>query len=168
MNQPVSLSVQGVFRGSLVSSDSDFTRLAARLREEGLTVYGFGERKTPGPFVSACDKFIYTEVLRADNTESKTQDNVTGDTPTAPPTPKPVSNDPPPLNLIASVIEDICGEEDWANLGTVGQHLNKRKPDFDTRLYGHQKLSDMMRAYPKWFQIKKEAGKGILVKALRK
>ena len=62
----------------------------------------------------------------------------------------------------------ISDEDDWANLGTVGQHLSKRKPDFDTRLFGHKKLSDMIRAYPKWFQIQKGQGKSIQVKTLRK
>ena len=148
----------------LVSSDSDFTRLAARLREEGLTVHGFGERKTPGPFVAACDKFIYTEVLRSDHAPEHTPDK--------PDKPKPsedtVSKEAPPLQLIANVIDDISDEEDWANLGTLGQHLSKRKPDFDTRLFGHKKLSDMIRAYPKWFQIQKGQGKSIQVKTLRK
>jgi len=148
----------------LVSSDSDFTRLAARLREEGLTVYGFGERKTPGPFVAACDKFIYTEVLRSDHAPESTSDKP--DAPAQAETP--VSKEPPPLQLIANVIDDISDEDDWANLGTVGQHLSKRKPDFDTRLFGHKKLSDMIRAYPKWFQIQKGQGKSIQVKTLRK
>ncbi|PHR63468.1 NYN domain-containing protein [Alcanivorax sp.] len=148
----------------LVSSDSDFTRLAARLREEGLTVYGFGERKMPGPFVAACDKFIYTEVLRSDHAPESTSDKP--DTPAQ--TEAPVSKEPPPLQLIANVIDDISDEDDWANLGTVGQHLSKRKPDFDTRLFGHKKLSDMIRAYPKWFQIQKGQGKSIQVKTLRK
>ncbi|KZX81019.1 hypothetical protein A3716_32200, partial [Alcanivorax sp. HI0011] len=147
----------------LVSSDSDFTRLAARLREEGQTVYGFGERKTPGPFVAACDKFIYTEVLRSDHAPQDTAGKAEEPTPS-----DPVSKEPPPLQLIANVIDDISDEDDWANLGTVGQHLSKRKPDFDTRLFGHKKLSDMIRAYPKWFQIQKGQGKSIQVKTLRK
>lgn len=148
----------------IVSSDSDFTRLAARLREEGLMVYGFGEEKTPEPFVAACDKFIRTEVLRSDHSPEK---DVSKETPTEV-TPKPVRKDPPPLQLIANVIDSIGDEDDWANLGTVGQLMSKRKPDFDTRLYGHKKLSDLLRAYPKWFELKKGAGSGVLVKALRK
>ena len=148
----------------IVSSDSDFTRLAARLREEGLMVYGFGEEKTPEPFVSACDKFIRTEVLRSDHSpehgeSQETQREVA---------PKPVRKESPPLQLIADVIDSIGDEDDWANLSPVGQLLSKRKPDFDTRLYGHKKLSDLIKAYPKWFQLKKGPGKGILVKALRK
>ena len=66
------------------------------------------------------------------------------------------------------MIDDISDEDDWANLGTVGQHLSKRKPDFDTCLFGHKKLSDMIRAYPKWFQIQKAMRKSIQVKTLRK
>ena len=127
-------------------------------------MYGFGERKTPGPFVAACDKFIYTEVLRSDHAPESTSDKP--DTPAQSETP--VSKEPPPLQLIANVIDDISDEDDWANLGTVGQHLSKRKPDFDTRLFGHKKLSDMIRAYPKWFQIQKGQGKSIQVKTLRK
>jgi len=148
----------------IVSSDSDFTRLAARLREEGLMVYGFGEEKTPEPFVSACDKFIRTEVLRSDHSPAQDENKEMP----AESAPTPVRKEPPPLQLIANVIDSIGDEEDWANLGTVGQLMSKRKPDFDTRLYGHKKLSDLLRAYPKWFEVKNGPGKGILVKALRK
>ena len=148
----------------IVSSDSDFTRLAARLREEGLMVYGFGEEKTPEPFVSACDKFIRTEVLRSDHSPEQDESK---EAPTEA-TPKPIQKEPPPLQLIANVIDSIGDEDDWANLSTVGQLMSKRKPDFDTRLYGHKKLSDLLRAYPKWFELKEGAGSGVLVKALRK
>lgn len=150
----------------LVSSDSDFTRLAARLREEGLTVYGFGERKTPNPFVAACDKFIYTEILRAD-ADAQTESGATPAT-TKKATPEVVqeqkagadTREAPPLKLISRVIDDICDEEDWVHLGTLGQHLNKRSPAFDTRLYGFKKLSELLRAHPQRFQIQDTGGSG--------
>jgi uncharacterized LabA/DUF88 family protein len=145
----------------LVSSDSDFTRLAQRLREEGLIVYGFGERKTPDPFVRACDKFVYTEVLRpalaaasapVKESAKPTARKPRGTSAPAPsaaaaapaggtPTPKPV-----PFSLIRRAIEEASDESGWAALGSVGNYLTKVQPDFDSRLYGHRKLSDLLRA----------------------
>jgi hypothetical protein len=168
----------------LVSSDSDFTRLAQRLREEGLTVYGFGERKTPDAFVQACDKFIYTEVLRTDT-------SVPGDTakaaPAAPakktapqaankasPAPSPAGAQTSaalpevrakpaeklPLALIRQAIEEASDDEGWAGLGAVGSYLNKIRPDFDPRLYGHRKLSDLVKSQPRHFAIEERAAAG--------
>lgn len=140
----------------LVTSDSDFTRLAARLREEGLTVYGFGEQKTPKPMVAACDKFIYTEILRnqeedgADKTARSARDKAAGKT--------------PPIKFIARVIDDISGEDDWAHLGALGQNLNKRRPEFDTRLYGFTKLSALLAAQKKYFELKKGENGGLWVR----
>ena len=158
----------------LVSSDSDFTRLAQRLREEGLTVYGFGERKTPDAFVQACDKFIYVEVLRSEVPA-----------PPAPPSPqkpakkaarpaakKPAAQAEPtatpvvesgkheslPLRLIRQAIEDASDDQGWAVLGSVGSYLNKVRPDFDTRLYGHKKLSDLLKAHPRHFTVEERGG----------
>lgn len=150
----------------LVSSDSDFTRLAARLREEGLTVYGFGEQKTPKPFVSACDKFIYTEILRA-SPEPLPEPGATvaangdktvpaSDTPKPPAKPKPAKV---PLDFIAKVLDDIGDEEDdWVHLGALGQNISKLRPDFDPRLYGFKKLSDLIKAQPKRFELQARAG----------
>jgi uncharacterized LabA/DUF88 family protein len=146
----------------LVSSDSDFTRLAQRLREQGLTVYGFGERKTPDPFVQACDKFVYTEVLRAEaavvaeepaakrggSKRESAKKSATG----TKPAPRSGGNTPP-LALIHQAIEEADDENGWAFLGTVGNYLSKVRPDFDTRLYGHKKLSDLIRAWPKDFAL---------------
>ncbi|OEC33726.1 OST-HTH/LOTUS domain-containing protein [Pseudomonas cuatrocienegasensis] len=141
----------------LVSSDSDFTRLAARLREEGLTVYGFGEEKTPKAFVSACDKFIYTEILRA-SPEPQADHPSNGDKPApALEAPKPPAESKKlkvPLEFIAKVLDDIGDDEDeWVHLGALGSNLSKLRPDFDARLYGFKKLSDLIKAQPKRFEL---------------
>lgn len=115
----------------LVSSDSDFTRLATRIREAGLVVYGFGERKTPEPFVAACDKFIYTEILRAEPAPVK----ATADGPALPPL-KP---------MVIAALEAAAREDGWAALGPVGSQMNKNNPSFDPRNYGFAKLGELMR-----------------------
>lgn len=114
----------------LVSSDSDFTRLATRIREAGLSVYGFGERKTPNPFVAACDKFIYTEILR-----------------------KPAAGAPveapvqvPLKPILSSAISAAAREDGWAALSAVGSLVVKKSPSFDPRNYGFQKLGELVRA----------------------
>ncbi|KXO84945.1 NYN domain-containing protein [Stutzerimonas stutzeri] len=151
----------------LVSSDSDFTRLAARIREEGLTVYGFGEQKTPSPFVSACDKFIYTEILRADAAKASVE----------PPTPEKLAAaaaqveegaarpartsdkgeaikcQQVPVDFIAKILDDLTEEDDWIQLGTLGQNISKLRPAFDPRLYGCRKLSDLIAGQPKRFDL---------------
>ncbi len=142
----------------LVSSDSDFTRLAARLREEGLTVYGFGEEKTPAPFVSACDKFIYTEILRADAAEAdggdKAQPPAADAQPVAPSKPAaPKKPQKVPVDFIAKLIDDIDDEDGWVELGVLGQNISKLRPAFDARLYGFKKLSDLIKGQPKRFEL---------------
>ena len=164
----------------LVSSDSDFTRLAQRLREEGLTVYGFGEKKTPDAFVQACDKFIYTEVLRTESDSTapanvkpaaKPAKAVTKASPQAPvpapATPPPAATEPKgkstealPLALIRQAIEDASDESGWAGLGAVGSYLNKIRPDFDPRLYGYRKLCDLVKGQPKHFAIEERSASG--------
>lgn len=147
----------------LVSSDSDFTRLAARLREEGLEVIGFGEQKTPPPFVKACDKFIYTELLRADAVEPESSAAVhieapeqkqTNDTPvhadTAPTEPSPPKI---PVKLITKVIDDISDEDGWVLMAALGENLRKLKSDFDPRLYGFKKLTDLIKARNGQFEL---------------
>ena len=171
----------------LVSSDSDFTRLASRLREEGLTVYGFGERKTPSPFVSACDKFIYTEILRipalqaseSTSSQEKTATTSNGNPPTATVTAEGKQSTvlPPiktkvPLEMIAKVIDDISDESGWTNLGPVGTNISKLRPDFDPRLYNFKKLSDLIKAYPKDFALEERGtsntgGKALYVKNMK-
>lgn len=172
------LMYTGRFDGfCLVSSDSDFTRLAQRLREAGLTVYGFGERKTPDPFVQACDKFIYTEVLRQEATEVEKPEpaKAAGKAPaksaakSAAPAEKPKSPQQAPRKLLNQAIEEAGDEEGWAQLGAVGSYLNKLRSDFDPRLYGHRKLSELFKAHPKWFELKELAsaagGKDLYVRA---
>jgi uncharacterized LabA/DUF88 family protein len=172
----------------LVSSDSDFTRLAQRLREEGLTVYGFGEKKTPDAFVQACDKFIYTEVLRAPpavvaaqpSVKQKSQRPVARDKPkklVAVPAPAeqpsaPLADDKSfPVDLVRRAIEDASDDAGWVHLSVVGSYLTKVRPDFDPRLYGHKKLSDLLRQYPKSFAMEERgaagAAKSIYVRAVR-
>jgi len=168
----------------LVSSDSDFTRLASRLREEGLTVYGFGEKKTPSPFVSACDKFIYTEILRTpviqaidptispEKPAAKSNNKLPATTVTAegkPPTVLPPIKAKVPLDVIAKVIDDISDESGWTNLGPVGNNISKLRPDFDPRLYNFKKLSELIKAYPNNFKMEERGssttgGKALYVK----
>jgi len=128
----------GVVEGfCLVSSDSDFTRLATRIRESGMAVYGFGERKTPEPFVAACDKFIFTEILKQKPAE----------TPEAASVPVVVSAKEltrlQPMMIAA--IDANAREDGWAPLGGVGGHVGKVHPSFDSRNYGFKKLSDLVR-----------------------
>ena len=161
----------------LVSSDSDFTRLAQRLREEGLTVYGFGEKKTPDAFVRACDKFVYTEVLRKEAAANaspkpattKPAKKAASKSEPAKPAPaqavaaadaKDKSAEPLPLALIRQAIEEASDENGWAFLGAVGSYLNKIQPDFDPRLYGHRKLSDLLKHQPKYFAIEERGASG--------
>lgn len=123
----------------IVSSDSDFTRLSARLREGGMTVYGFGEKKTPKAFVGACDRFIYTENLRGEPEKQEEQPRKRSST-------KDLRQDSWLLSAIRNAIEDFADDDGWANLGTVGQAIINKYPDFDTRNYGYQKLGELIRA----------------------
>ncbi|MBV9313185.1 MAG: NYN domain-containing protein [Pseudonocardia sp.] len=128
----------------LVSSDSDFTRLAARLRESGLTVYGFGERKTPKPFVAACDKFIYIENLTYPDSPATAT--------ASPSTPKPATpgaqlkGDTALVTLLRNVLEAASDDDGWAPLSSLGTIITKQRPDFDSRTYGYAKLSDLIIA----------------------
>jgi len=125
----------------IVSSDSDFTRLAARLRESGRVVYGFGEKKTPRAFVSVCDKFIYTEILRENQEESEDEDSRLAAKPK-----KDFKVDRKLLKLLRETVDDLADESGWAYLGAVGNKINNRMADFDPRNYGFNKLGDMFRA----------------------
>ena len=137
----------------LVSSDSDFTRLAIRLREAGMKVYGMGERKTPQPFIVACDKFVYIEVIRAaakSAAKAAAQKSAKRKTaaPAAPePAPAPVhdsESDGVPediVELVAESVEDLADEDGFAYLGDLGNLLLKKQPDFDPRNFGFSKLS---------------------------
>lgn len=124
----------------LVSSDSDFTRLATRLREAGMQVIGIGERKTPTPFIVACDKFIYVEIIRnqsekkeGTDQKDKTKESIDKITPKV-------------VNLISTTISDLSDEEGWAFLGDVGSLLQKKQPNFDSRNYGFEKLTPLIKS----------------------
>ena len=125
----------------LVSSDSDFTPLAQRVRQDGLTVFGFGEAKTPQAFVRACDRFIYSDVLRTTDTDK-------ADTP-APRRPagsSALKGDTKLVNWVRNALEDAADDTGWASLGIVGQKVANNTPDFDPRNYGYKKLGELIRA----------------------
>ena len=124
----------------IVSSDSDFTRLATRLREAGMKVIGIGEKKTPDPFITACDKFIYIEILAAEDvntpdlrTRRTKKDSLQ-------------KLDKRVINLIKSSINDVADESGWAFLGEVGTLILKKQPNFDARNYGFKKLLQLMKS----------------------
>jgi uncharacterized LabA/DUF88 family protein len=121
----------------LVSSDSDFTRLASRIREEGLLVYGFGERKTPKPFVSACDKFIFTEVLLYKEDAGPA---------VKPKTANELKRDTKLVGLLRGALDAASDESGWAHLGAVGSNIAKQAPEFDPRNYGYSKLGELASA----------------------
>ncbi|TMM57971.1 NYN domain-containing protein [Maribacter algarum] len=126
----------------LVSSDSDFTRLATRLREAGMQVFGIGEKKTPDPFIVACDKFIYIEILK-----NQSQDDTTGaDEEKSKPKTEFDKITSKQLRLIATTISDLADDDGWAFLGDVGSLLQKKQPNFDSRNYGFQKLTPLFQS----------------------
>ena len=123
----------------LVSSDSDFTRLATRIRESGLMVYGFGEKKTPEPFISACDKFIYFENLSG-STETSVPDKA------AAKTAKTKLNENAKLkSILTDAITYLTNDYEWAYLAGVGAYISKNNPAFDARSYGYKKLGLLIR-----------------------
>jgi len=141
----------------IVSSDSDFTRLALRLREAGMKVFGIGQKKTPNPFIVACDKFIYMEIIpviedertaairakRAKPAQKASVDKVNKET----------------LKLIAHTINDLGDENGWAFLGDVGNLILKKQPNFDPRNYGFQKLTPLIKSIPQFEIDKRETDK---------
>jgi uncharacterized LabA/DUF88 family protein len=122
----------------IVSSDSDFTRLAIRLREAGMVVMGIGERKTPEPFITACDKFIYIEILATDDTVPDQRSKRPKKDASAQP-------DKRTVKLIKSSINDLADESGWTFLGEVGTLILKKQPNFDPRNYGFKKLLHLMK-----------------------
>ncbi|RYZ55490.1 MAG: NYN domain-containing protein [Sphingobacteriales bacterium] len=122
----------------IISSDSDFTRLAIRLREAGMKVIGMGENKTPEPFIAACDKFIYIEILKAETEEEVKEGQVVGQEPKEQPTVKKL--DKKLINSIQSSVNDLADETGWVFLGELGNLILKKQPDFDPRNYGFKKL----------------------------
>lgn len=140
----------------LVSSDSDFTRLATRLREAGKNVIGIGEKKTPEPFIVACDKFIYIEILKGKGVETE-QEQTKGKSSKKEDVDKIT---PKVVKLISSTISDVADEDGWAFLGDVGSLLQKKQPNFDSRNYGFQKLTPMINSINKFEIESRENQKG--------
>ncbi|TXI87305.1 MAG: NYN domain-containing protein [Crocinitomicaceae bacterium] len=139
----------------LVSSDSDFTRLATRLREAGMTVIGFGEKKTPQPLISACDKFIYLEILKTAAVETKATTKAT----TKPKKSEPLSKvDAETIRVITNSVNDLADETGWTFLGSLGNYILKKKPDFDPRNYGFLKLYPLVKHINKFEIDERETG----------
>jgi len=149
----------------LITSDSDFTGLAMRLREEGLTVLGFGEQKTPDAFRNACHKFLFTEVLRPSSVPEPQSQT------------KKSENEQKPLQLQSTIggedskltfpekfvldaLEHSCDDSGWAHLGTFGSYLTKLQPDFDSRSFGYKKLSDLIKAKTELFTTEERQAPG--------
>jgi uncharacterized LabA/DUF88 family protein len=139
----------------LVSSDSDFTKLATRLREAGMQVYGIGEKKTPNPFIVACDKFIYIEILNKQSAENETDSLSKGIEKSS--VDKITLKD---IKLISSTIADVADEDGWAFLGDVGSLLQKKQPNFDSRNYGFQKLTPLIKSIKNFEVEERENPKG--------
>ncbi|MEM6805692.1 MAG: NYN domain-containing protein [Bacteroidota bacterium] len=136
----------------LVSSDSDFTRLATRLREAGMTVIGIGEKKTPNPFIVACDKFVYIEILK-----QQSQEKVEAEEVKEPSVDKITKKE---IKLISSTINDLSDEEGWAFLGDVGSLLQKKQPNFDSRNYGFAKLTPLIKSMGSFEIEQRESPRG--------
>jgi uncharacterized LabA/DUF88 family protein len=130
----------------LVSSDSDFTRLASRLRESGHVVYGFGERKTPKAFVAACDKFVYVDILDGPQSAPKVASKHAAEE---------LKGESELMNLLRSAIAAADDESGWSNLGAVGKQISSLKPDFDPRHYGFSKLSSLIESID-LFEVRRE------------
>ena len=124
----------------LVSSDSDFTRLATRLREAGMQVIGIGEKKTPNPFIVACDRFIYIEILKKQQADSENGIEKEAETATFDKITR------KQIHLIATTISDVSDDDGWAFLGDVGSLLQKKQPNFDSRNYGFEKLTPLIKS----------------------
>jgi uncharacterized LabA/DUF88 family protein len=145
----------------IVSSDSDFTKLASRLRESGKMVIGIGEKKTPKPFIASCNKFIYIEILqKTDLQEGSNESKVTGQTKGTPATKKSKKQvnsllkvDEEIKALLRNAIERVSDDTGWAYLGDIGNSLRVVKSDFDSRNYGFKKLSDMFKSLNVLFEV---------------
>lgn len=140
----------------IVSSDSDFTRLATRLREAGMTVIGIGEKKTPQPFIAACNKFIFIEILKATEVEKSSKQAVKT---------KPKAGakavdiiDPKTVKLIVDSVDDLGDDSGWTFLGHLGSFVSKKRPEFDPRNYGFSKLYDMIKYIDKFEIDERESG----------
>ena len=155
----------------LITSDSDFTGLAMRLREEGLTVLGFGEKKTPDAFRNACHKFVFTEVLRPNATIEPTalvKKAENDQESTSPQRSAEVveTKQEFPKKFVLAALEQSSNDAGWANLGTFGNYLTKLQPDFDSRLYGYKKLSELVKAKTELFVTEERQVPGSTQKVL--
>jgi uncharacterized LabA/DUF88 family protein len=139
----------------IVSSDSDFTRLAIRIQESGLTVYGFGERKTPSPFVKACNKFIYTDVL-----DEAKGDEEKPNRPVERKSTQELRRDTRLVNVLRKTIEDAADDTGWAGLAAVGSMVSKQAPEFDPRNWGYGKLSGLVGAIGLFQTEERQLGNG--------
>lgn len=147
----------------IVSSDSDFTKLASRIREYGLLVYGFGEKKTPNAFVSACDKFIFTEVLRPKDIDNEAITRKNSNE---------LKQDTKLVTLLRNAVDASSDESGWTHLAPVGSNIAKQAPEFDPRNYGYRKLGELIKA-TKLFQIEERPvgdgqSKAVFIKNKRK
>lgn len=145
----------------LVSSDSDFTRLASRIREQGLDVYGIGQHKTPEAFRRACKRFIFVENLMAPPEPEEVRDAG----PRTPATEHTAKKEPPSkaIPLIVAAMRAIGGDEEWYSLGQLGQFITQANPEFDARTYGSAKLSDLIRKTGR-FDVKQGSGNHLVVR----
>ncbi|MCB1797773.1 MAG: NYN domain-containing protein, partial [Gammaproteobacteria bacterium] len=159
----------------LVSSDSDFTGLALRIREEGLNVLGFGEKKTPEAFRNACHKFVFTEVLRPVKKEaaadsvaavSDTDAKVLPETASETKNGERTEQQAFPTEFVLEALDKASDDTGWANLGTFGSYLTKIQPDFDSRLYGFKKLSDLVKGKRDIFKVEERESPGSGAKVL--
>ena len=137
----------------IVSSDSDFTRLASRLRESGKIVIGMGEKKTPRPFIVSCDKFIYIENLGNDDEDTTPQEIATNEEKQPAPPKEKISY--AVIKLLRHTIDDLTDDNDWVSMAEVGSLILKKRPDFDPRNYGFQKLTPLIESCSKYFEIEK-------------
>ena len=141
----------------LVSSDSDFTRLATRLREAGMQVFGIGEKKTPNPFIVACDKFIYIEILKYRTKESESESTEEDTASIKDSIDKITAKE---IRFISSTISDLADDDGWAFLGDVGSMLQKKQPNFDSRNYGFQKLTPLIKSINNFEIERREDSRG--------
>jgi hypothetical protein len=149
----------------LVSSDSDFTKLASRLRESGKTVYGFGEPKTPQSLVAACDKFVYLDVLRRREKSERADEDAPEESAGAPQrrSGPELRQDAKLVSLLREGIDAGSDDDGWANLGGVGSYVAKQRPDFDSRNWGYAKLIDLVTAI-ELFEVDRSPGRGVAVR----
>ncbi|MCW3086938.1 MAG: hypothetical protein JWQ78_324 [Sediminibacterium sp.] len=144
----------------IVSSDSDFTRLAIRLREAGMKVIGIGEKKTLKPFITACDKFIYIEILKVEENANSGKQSVATVKKVERQQPAPLNKiDADLIRILSDSIGDIADENGWAYLGNLGTNILKKKPDFDARNYGYGKLLPLIKSMNKFDIDERETGK---------